>query len=251
MNNATKNEFERFGSVLAEVFSTAKQIDQKKNRQKLLVQGDLSTVTVTVTPEIADQIEKDGVNAGGHLALAKCFERVFYAGLTPEQRDDLKVDAESGRPGFGERLLTDYMESDLKRAFKPATYEWLMDSLCEDLEIERGTTTVEREFDNVWTNVSSLCEGVGLPEPKAAEEMVAFGHGGGHRRCKSGEDQEFYIDLDQLEGETKEDRMRSAVEVLAIELGSWEALLALKDAGFLKAEPSAIRWPERNKGVER
>lgn len=115
---------------------------------------------------------------------------------------------------------------------------------------ERDQSTSEELVLKTCT-VSHLCVAVGVPCAAADpqhEELVSFVRGSGHRTLvdcdQNGNDQmHYYVDLERLEGATREQRMRAALEVLVSILKSQDAIRFLSEAGFLDRR-DRCSWPE-------
>jgi hypothetical protein len=85
--------------------------------------------------------------------------------------------------------------------------------------------TLSAQTDEKRSTVENLCRAAGIVY-KPPTESVVFQRGGGHRR-PTATDESFYVDLDLLEGQSREDRIMAALQVLANDLGNKAAQSSL------------------------
>lgn len=134
---------------------------------------------------------------------------------------------------------------------EPVTVTWLASNfdhhffLTSLLNIEGDLVDRATEggiYNVKVSSVDHLCKAVGIPYAPT-KEIVHLGHGGGHCNLTTDKAHAFYVDLDLLRGKTKEARMQNALEVLASDLGSKDAIHSLRESGVINNEPGALRWP--------
>jgi len=114
-------------------------------------------------------------------------------------------------------------------------------------DVERDVASPRDQGPETITtsSVEALCNAVGITH-YPIKETVYFGHGGGHQPATINGVGTFYIDLDLLEGDGKEQRMQNALEILAKNLGSNEALRALSQNKIMSFGTETLRWPNHH-----
>lgn len=217
----------------------------------LEVRGDAANVKVPLPTDLANLIAAIDKDAPSHIAIARCFERALYAAMPRQlyEKNDLhnllgpwaEIRKETRSDGTVE------MVDALKKAFTRKSYRGLLGLLSEcDLNLY-GITVGDRSDELTFSqcSVDDLCSAAGLEccERIRNPDQVTLLHGGGHFAHDNGD---YEIDIDLLKGEGKEDRMRHAIEVLAFELESMSAFMALYDSGLLDVS-RRVNWPKRGR----